>query len=167
MAFLYFPFLFSSCFLFCKCHFNEDGCLHIKVKLMKEDGFGKKKEEKIAMVVLPFLLYNSFIIKFSVYLSGTRIFKVEWKEVEFLRGLGTFSGTSCTLLRSFWRIYDSCKKEVEYYISKRGSSPPLFEKKVSFLNISIKSISRLCEDRKSQIIWLLILYSKRRFIHIQ
>ena len=59
----------------------------------------KKKEEKIAMVVLPFLLYNSFIIKFSVYLSGTRIFKVEWKEVEFLRGLGTFSGTSCTLLR--------------------------------------------------------------------
>lgn len=44
---------------------------------MKEDGFGKKKEEKIAMVVLPFLLYNSFIIKFSVYLSGTRIFKVE------------------------------------------------------------------------------------------
>ena len=45
LAFLYFPFLFSSCFLFCKCHFNEDGCLHIKVKLMKEDGFGKKKEK--------------------------------------------------------------------------------------------------------------------------
>ena len=44
LAFLYFPFLFSSCFLFCKCHFNEDGCLHIKVKLMKEDGFGKKRK---------------------------------------------------------------------------------------------------------------------------
>ena len=37
-------FLSSSCFFFCKCHFNEDGCLHIKVKLMKEDGFGKRKE---------------------------------------------------------------------------------------------------------------------------
>ena len=133
--------------------------LAYKSKVNERRRLWKKKEEKIAMVVLPFLLYNSFIIKFSVYLSGTRIFKVEWKEVEFLRGLGTFSGTSCTLLRSFWRIYDSCKKEVEYSIYPKGAPRLLYLKKKSHFSTfrSNQSVDYVkTENHKSFDCWFCI-----------